>query len=145
MPHTSATLRMADVLGALSLATDLANGQAAEQGLRIALLASRLAAGEAPQQRRANTRATTGTPATSTPSRPATASRAGSSSAAGTAGRSRACRRAAARSRSPASVLRFDGARCVERWSQADFLGLVQQIGALPAQAPPERAGVAVA
>ena len=39
-------LRLAEVLGALSLATDLANGQPAEHGLRIAILASRLAAGE---------------------------------------------------------------------------------------------------
>src|SRR5262245_22909951 len=36
------TLRLAEVLGALSLATDIANGQAAEHGLRLALLASRL-------------------------------------------------------------------------------------------------------
>lgn len=30
------------------------------------------------------------------------------------------------------TVLRFTGSQCVERWSQADFLGLLQQIGALP-------------
>jgi HD-GYP domain-containing protein (c-di-GMP phosphodiesterase class II) len=39
-------LRLAEVLGALSLATDLANGQPPEQGLRTTLLAVRLAAGE---------------------------------------------------------------------------------------------------
>ena len=31
------------------------------------------------------------------------------------------------------TILRFAGERCVERWSQADFLGLLQQIGAIPA------------
>lgn len=31
------------------------------------------------------------------------------------------------------TILRFSGERCVERWSQADFLGLLQQLGALPA------------
>jgi len=32
------------------------------------------------------------------------------------------------------TILRFDAdGRCVERWSQADFLALLQQIGALPA------------
>jgi predicted ester cyclase len=31
------------------------------------------------------------------------------------------------------TILRFAGGRCVERWSQADFLGLLQQLGALPA------------
>lgn len=30
------------------------------------------------------------------------------------------------------TVLRFNGDRCVERWSQADFLSLLQQLGALP-------------
>ncbi len=39
-------MRLAEVLGALSLATDLANGQAAEQGLRTTVLACRLARGE---------------------------------------------------------------------------------------------------
>lgn len=39
-------LRLAEVLGALSLATDLANGQPGEHGLRTAILASRLARGE---------------------------------------------------------------------------------------------------
>lgn len=39
-------LRLADVLGALSLATDLANGQPSEHGLRTALLATRLAQDE---------------------------------------------------------------------------------------------------
>lgn len=31
------------------------------------------------------------------------------------------------------TILRFSGEHCVERWSQADFLGLLQQLGALPA------------
>ena len=35
------------------------------------------------------------------------------------------------------TILRFAGGRCAERWSQADFLGLLQQVGALPAPAPP--------
>ncbi|HVZ43794.1 MAG TPA: HD domain-containing phosphohydrolase [Ramlibacter sp.] len=39
-------LRLAEVLGTLSLATDLANAQPSEDGLRIALLASRLAVDE---------------------------------------------------------------------------------------------------
>lgn len=30
------------------------------------------------------------------------------------------------------TILRFEGGLCVERWSQADFLGLLQQLGALP-------------
>ena len=30
------------------------------------------------------------------------------------------------------TILRFEGEKCVERWSQADFLGLLQQLGALP-------------
>ena len=30
------------------------------------------------------------------------------------------------------TILRFDGERVVERWSSADFLGLLMQIGALP-------------
>ena len=40
----SSSVRLAEVLGALSLATDLANAQPSEHGLRIALLAVRLAA-----------------------------------------------------------------------------------------------------
>ncbi|MBL8290109.1 MAG: HD domain-containing protein [Rubrivivax sp.] len=39
-------LRLAELLGALSLATDLANGLAPEHGLRIALVAARLAEGD---------------------------------------------------------------------------------------------------
>ena len=39
-------LRLAEVLGALSLATDLANGQPSEHGLRTAILAGRLARDE---------------------------------------------------------------------------------------------------
>ncbi|MBM3724743.1 MAG: ester cyclase [Acidobacteria bacterium] len=31
------------------------------------------------------------------------------------------------------TILRFAGGKCVERWSQADFLGLMAQLGALPA------------
>ncbi len=42
----AAALRLADLLGALSLATDLGNGMPAEDGLRIAILASRLVQGE---------------------------------------------------------------------------------------------------
>ncbi len=34
------------------------------------------------------------------------------------------------------TILRFDEGRCVERWSQADFLSLLQQLGALPLPAP---------
>ena len=34
------------------------------------------------------------------------------------------------------TILRFEGGRCVERWSQADFLGLLRQLGVVP---PPER------
>jgi predicted ester cyclase len=30
------------------------------------------------------------------------------------------------------TILRFVGNKCVERWSQADFLGLLQQVGAIP-------------
>jgi steroid delta-isomerase-like uncharacterized protein len=30
------------------------------------------------------------------------------------------------------SILRFANGKCVERWSQADFLGLLAQLGALP-------------
>ncbi len=30
------------------------------------------------------------------------------------------------------TILRFRDGKCVERWSQADFLGLLQQIGAVP-------------
>ena len=33
------------------------------------------------------------------------------------------------------TILRFAGDKCVERWSQADFLGLLGQLGALPAPA----------
>ena len=33
------------------------------------------------------------------------------------------------------SILRFEGDRVVERWSQADMLGLLVQLGALPAPA----------
>jgi predicted ester cyclase len=35
------------------------------------------------------------------------------------------------------TILRFAGGRCVERWSQADFLGLRQQLGAVPAPGSP--------
>ena len=31
------------------------------------------------------------------------------------------------------TILRFVGGKCVERWSQADFLSVLGQIGALPA------------
>jgi steroid delta-isomerase-like uncharacterized protein len=31
------------------------------------------------------------------------------------------------------TILQFADGRCVERWSQADFLSLLQQLGALPA------------
>lgn len=31
------------------------------------------------------------------------------------------------------TILRFEGGRCVERWSTADFMGLLAQLGALPA------------
>jgi predicted ester cyclase len=30
------------------------------------------------------------------------------------------------------TILRFADGRCVERWSQTDFLGMLQQLGALP-------------
>ena len=30
------------------------------------------------------------------------------------------------------TILRFAGDQCVERWSQADFLSLMQQLGAIP-------------
>ncbi|MCI0441064.1 MAG: ester cyclase [Chloroflexi bacterium] len=33
------------------------------------------------------------------------------------------------------TILRFAGGKCVERWSQSDFLGLMQQLGAVPASA----------
>jgi steroid delta-isomerase-like uncharacterized protein len=33
------------------------------------------------------------------------------------------------------SIMRFQGGKCVERWSQADFLGMLQQIGAIPVPA----------
>jgi steroid delta-isomerase-like uncharacterized protein len=31
------------------------------------------------------------------------------------------------------TILRFQAGKCVERWSQADFLSLLQQLGAIPA------------
>lgn len=31
------------------------------------------------------------------------------------------------------TILRFENGRCIERWSQADFLGLLQQLGVIPA------------
>jgi predicted ester cyclase len=33
------------------------------------------------------------------------------------------------------TILRFEDGRCIERWSQADFLGLLQQLGAAPVSA----------
>lgn len=33
------------------------------------------------------------------------------------------------------TILRFADGKCVERWNQADFLGLLRQIGAVPAPA----------
>lgn len=30
------------------------------------------------------------------------------------------------------TILRFKEGKCIERWSQADFLGMMQQIGAIP-------------
>ena len=30
------------------------------------------------------------------------------------------------------TILRFADGGCCERWSQADFIGLLQQLGALP-------------
>jgi steroid delta-isomerase-like uncharacterized protein len=33
------------------------------------------------------------------------------------------------------TMLRFQDGKCVERWTQADFLGLLQQLGAIPAPA----------
>jgi len=30
------------------------------------------------------------------------------------------------------TILRFEGGRCVERWNQADMLGWLQQLGAIP-------------
>lgn len=30
------------------------------------------------------------------------------------------------------TILRFAGGKCVERWNQADMLGLLQQLGAVP-------------
>jgi predicted ester cyclase len=33
------------------------------------------------------------------------------------------------------TIMRFDGDRVVERWSTADFLGMLMQIGAIPAPA----------
>ncbi len=35
------------------------------------------------------------------------------------------------------TILRFEDGRCVERWSQADFLGLMVQLGALPQPGAP--------
>ena len=35
------------------------------------------------------------------------------------------------------TILRFAGGQCVERWTQTDFLGLMQQLGVIPA---PEQA-----
>jgi steroid delta-isomerase-like uncharacterized protein len=34
------------------------------------------------------------------------------------------------------TILRFQDGRCVERWTQGDFLGLLQQLGAIPAPEP---------
>lgn len=31
------------------------------------------------------------------------------------------------------TILRFEGGKCVERWQNADMMGLMQQIGAIPA------------
>jgi predicted ester cyclase len=31
------------------------------------------------------------------------------------------------------TILRFTNGQCVERWSQTDFLGILQQVGAIPA------------
>ena len=31
------------------------------------------------------------------------------------------------------TILRYSGGKCVERWNQADLLGLMQQLGAVPA------------
>lgn len=31
------------------------------------------------------------------------------------------------------TILRFANGRCVERWSQADFMGMLQQLGVVPA------------
>lgn len=33
------------------------------------------------------------------------------------------------------TILRFAGGKCVERWSEADYLGLMRQLGALPTPA----------
>lgn len=33
------------------------------------------------------------------------------------------------------TILRFEAGQCVERWSEANFLGLLQQLGAVPAPA----------
>jgi HD-GYP domain-containing protein (c-di-GMP phosphodiesterase class II) len=46
MPAPDSGSRLAELLGALSLATDLANGLTPEHGLRVALLAARLAAAD---------------------------------------------------------------------------------------------------
>ena len=32
------------------------------------------------------------------------------------------------------TILQFSEGKCVERWSQADFMGLLSQLGALPSQ-----------
>ncbi len=31
------------------------------------------------------------------------------------------------------TILRFANGRCVERWSQADFMGMLRQLGVVPA------------
>jgi predicted ester cyclase len=33
------------------------------------------------------------------------------------------------------TIMRFVNGKCIERWNQADFLGMLQQIGAIPAPA----------
>lgn len=40
------------------------------------------------------------------------------------------------------TILRFEGSKCVERWSQADFLSLLQQLGALVRRLERERANL---
>jgi len=30
------------------------------------------------------------------------------------------------------TILRFEQGRCVERWNEGDYLGLTQQLGAIP-------------
>jgi steroid delta-isomerase-like uncharacterized protein len=34
------------------------------------------------------------------------------------------------------TILQFANGKCVERWSQADFIGLLQQLGVMPAPEP---------